>query len=195
MVLLDKLVLQLSKLPRVGKRAAGRMAVHLLSDKTGRGKELASSLLSALEKIRPCPVCGALAEGDLCDYCKDPGRAGRLCVVRDFSDCLILEKSGVFRGRYHVIGGLLSGANGITPEDLNIQSLPDRIEKENITEIIFALPNTLEGKTTQEYIAAGLKGAGVAFYELASGVPMGGDLDYIDDGTLAMAFGDKKKIN
>jgi len=90
---------------------------------------------------------------------------------------------------------LLSGANGITPEDLNIGNLTERIRKENVTEIIFALPNTLEGKTTQGYISSFLPTSGVAFFELASGVPMGGDLDYIDDGTLALAFGDRKKIS
>jgi recombination protein RecR len=194
MLLLDKLILQFSKLPRVGKRAAGRMVVGLLSDKAGRGKELAGTLLDALDRIRPCPVCGCLTEGDLCDHCRDPGRAGRLCVVRDFSDVLVLEKSGVFHGRYHIIGGLLSGANGITPDDLFIKNLPDRIKNENISEIIFALPNTLEGKTTQGYISAGVHAHEVELYELASGVPMGGDLDYIDDGTLALAFGDKKRL-
>ena len=194
MLLLDKLILQFSKLPRIGKRAAGRMVVGLLSDKAGRGKELAGTLLDALDRIRPCSVCGCLTENDVCDYCKDPGRTGQLCVVRDFSDVLVLEKSGVFHGRYHIIGGLLSGANGITPDDLFIKNLPDRIKNENISEIIFALPNTLEGKTTQGYISAGVQAHEVALYELASGVPMGGDLDYIDDGTLALAFGDKKRL-
>lgn len=194
MVLLDKLILQFSKLPRVGKRAAGRMVIGLLADKTGRGRDLANTLLLALEKIKPCPVCGCLTEGDLCAHCMDMGRGGKLCIVRDFSDVLVLEKSGVFHGRYHIIGGLLSGANGITPDDLHIKNLSERIEKEGITEVIFALPNTLEGKTTQGYISAGLNMSDTAIYELASGVPMGGDLDYIDDGTLALAFGDRKKI-
>jgi recombination protein RecR len=107
-----------------------------------------------------------------------------------------LEKSGVFRGRYHIIGGLLSGGAGITPEDLNIANLPARIRDENITEIIFALPNTVEGKTTQHYIMAGLTtdDRRLVFTELASGVPLGGDLDYIDDGTLSIAFGGRKQI-
>ncbi|MDR3208879.1 MAG: recombination mediator RecR [Rickettsiales bacterium] len=195
MILLDKLILQFSRLPRVGRRAATRIAVSLLQDKTGAGRELANAIAAAVEKIRPCPVCGCLAENELCDYCRDGGRAnGQLCVVRDFGDVSVLEKAGIFHGRYHIIGGLLSGANGITPDDLRVSGLSARIKNEGVTEIIFALPNTMEGKTTQQYIASKLSGSCAAFSELASGVPMGGDLDYIDDGTLALAFGDRKVL-
>ncbi|MDR2268752.1 MAG: recombination mediator RecR [Rickettsiales bacterium] len=192
MVLLDRLILQFSKLPRVGKRAANKIVISLLQDKTGKGMELAAVLLNALEKIKPCPICGCLTENDICEYCRDGGRAGQLCIVRDFADVSVLEKAGVYHGRYHIIGGLLSGANGIVPEDLFIKNLPERIKTENVSEVIFALPNTLEGKTTQQYICAGLKG--IVCSELASGVPMGGDLDYIDDGTLTLAFGDRKRL-
>ncbi|MDR1826488.1 MAG: recombination mediator RecR [Rickettsiales bacterium] len=194
MTLLDKLILQFSRLPRVGRRAAGRIVIGLLSDKSGRGKELADTLSVALSKIRPCVVCGCLTENDLCDYCNDRGRLSKLCIVRDFSDVLVLEKSGVFHGRYHIIGGLLSGANGVVPDDLFIKNISERIITEKIDEVIFALPNTLEGKTTQGYIAAHVQMHGADMYELASGVPMGGDLDYIDDGTLALAFEDKKRL-
>lgn len=193
MLLLDKLILQVSKLPRIGKRAAGRIVIHLLQDKTGKGAELLQTLSDALERIKPCPVCGCLAENELCDYCRDGGRAnGEIAIVRDFSDVLVMEKAGVFHGRYHIIGGLLSGANGITPEDLNIGNLQDRVCAEKIHEIIFALPNTMEGKTTQGYIRSKL--TGITCSELASGVPMGGDLDYIDDGTLTLAFGERKRL-
>jgi recombination protein RecR len=117
-------------------------------------------------------------------------------VVRDLGDDWTMEKSGVFHGRYHVLGGLLSGISGITPDDLNIATLPARIENEDITEIIFVLPNTVEGKTTQHYIMSHITChvSHVAFTELASGVPLGGDLDYIDDGTLSIAFGGRKAI-
>jgi recombination protein RecR len=193
MILLDKLILQFSKLPRVGRRGGARIAISILQDKTGKGRELAATLVNAMDKIKPCPVCGCLTENQLCEYCADGGRAnGQLCIVRDFSDVMVLEKAGVFHGRYHIIGGLLSGAVGITPSDLFIGNLPERIVKESITEIIFALPNTLEGKTTQQYIAGTLGNA--ACSELASGVPLGGDLDYIDDGTLTLAFGDRKRL-
>jgi recombination protein RecR len=117
-----------------------------------------------------------------------------LCVVRDLSDVWTLEKSGVFGGRYHIIGGLLSGVAGITPEDLNIGNLPARIADEKIMEIIFALPNTIEGKTTQQYIMSIIDKENIKFSELASGVPLGGELDYIDDGTLSLAFGGRRTI-
>ena len=192
--LLDKLILQLSKMPRVGRRAAGRIAISLLSDKA-KSAELLSALDMAMQKINPCKVCGCLSERDLCEYCADAGRGGALAIVRDFSDVLVLEKAGVFHGRYHIIGGLLSGVNGITPDDLNIWNIADRIQGENVAEVIFALPNTMEGKTTQSYIVTKLVGMdGVRFSELASGVPMGGDLDYIDDGTLTLAMSNRKTI-
>ena len=111
--------------------------------------------------------------------------------------CLLdsLEKSSVFHGRYHVIGGVISGASGTLPDDLNLLTLPGRISSENITEVIFALPNTVEGKTTQHYIMSIIGDAsGVSFSELASGVPLGGDLDYLDDGTLSLAFGGRKAL-
>ena len=115
-------------------------------------------------------------------------------MVRDMGDVWTLEKSSVFHGRYHIIGNLLSGANGVMPDDLNIGNLSARIKNENITEIIFALPNTVEGKTTQHYIMSVVGNNNVKFSELASGVPLGGDLDYIDDGTLSLAFGGRREL-
>ncbi|MFA7188424.1 MAG: recombination mediator RecR [Alphaproteobacteria bacterium] len=190
---IEKLIKQFAKLPRVGGRAAQRIVLSLLQDKTGRTIALSASLADAATSIKPCPICGCLTE-DHCEFCNDMSRdSGQLCIVRDLGDVWTLEKSGIFRGRYHVIGGLLSGVAGTTPEDLNISNLSSRIKDEKITEIIFALPNTVEGKTTQHYIMT-VVGDGVMFSELASGVPLGGDLDYIDDGTLSIAFGERKKI-
>ena len=192
---IEKLIKQFAKLPRVGTRAATRIVIGLLQDKTGRAESLANALLDASKSIRPCSVCGVLTDADFCEYCADTSRKnGQLCIVRDLSDVLVIEKSGVFRGRYHVLGGNLSGVNGITPEDLNISNIPLRIKNENVEEIIFALPNTVEGKTTQQYIISSIKNEDVSFSELASGVPLGGDLDYIDDGTLTLAFGGRKKL-
>lgn len=194
-VKIEKLIKQFAKLPRVGTRAASRIVIGLLQDKTGRAESLANALLDASKSIHPCSVCGVLTDSDLCEYCADDVRKnGQLCIVRDLSDVLVLEKSGVFRGRYHVLGAMLSGVNGITPDDLNIANISSRINNENISEIIFALPNTVEGKTTQQYIISSIENAGVTFSELASGVPLGGDLDYIDDGTLTLAFGGRKKL-
>ena len=192
---IEKLIKQFAKLPRVGNRAATRIVIGLLQDKTGRAESLANTLMDAAQSIHPCPICGMLTDSDMCEYCADISRKnGQLCIVRDLSDVLVLEKSGVFHGRYHVLGGNLSGVNGITPDDLNIANIADRIMHENIEEIIFALPNTVEGKTTQQYIISSINNANVSFSELASGVPLGGDLDYIDDGTLTLAFGGRKKL-
>ena len=194
-VKIEKLIKQFAKLPRVGTRAATRIVIGLLQDKTGKSESLANALLDAAEHIHPCSNCGILTDGDVCEFCMDSARQnGQLCIVRDLSDVLILEKSGVFRGRYHVLGGVLSGADGITPSDLNITLISTRIDREKISEIIFALPNTVEGKTTQQYIISTIDNANICFSELASGVPLGGDLDYIDDGTLTLAFGGRKKL-
>lgn len=192
---IEKLIKQFAKLPRVGTRAATRIVIGLLQDKTGRAESLANALMDAAQSIHPCPICGMLTDADKCEYCADISRKnGQLCIVRDLSDVLVLEKSGVFHGRYHVLGGNLSGVNGITPDDLNIANIADRINDENVEEIIFALPNTVEGKTTQQYIISSINNPNVSFSELASGVPLGGDLDYIDDGTLTLAFGGRKKL-
>lgn len=194
---IEKLIKQFAKLPRVGGRAAQRIVLALLQDKTGRAESLANSLADAATTIRPCPVCGALTdmESETCEFCRDNSRAnGQLCIVRDLGDVWTLEKSGVFTGRYHILGGQISGMAGITPDDLNIANLPKRIKDEGVVEIIFALPNTVEGKTTQHYVMSVIGDSNVAFTELASGVPLGGDLDYIDDGTLSLAFGGRKEI-
>ena len=192
---IEKLIKQFAKLPRVGTRAATRIVIGLLQDKTGRAESLANALMDASKSIHPCSVCGVLTDGDVCEYCSDSSRKnGQLCIVRDLSDVLVLEKSGVFHGRYHVLGGYLSGVDGVTPDDLNIANIPMRIKNENINEIIFALPNTGEGKTTQQYIISSIDNNDIVFSELASGVPLGGDLDYIDDGTLTLAFGGRKKL-
>ena len=192
---IEKLVKQFAKLPRVGTRAATRIVLSLLQDKSGKAESLASALMDAANTIHPCPNCGVLSDMDVCEYCSDMTRQnGQLCIVRDLSDVVVLEKSGVFHGRYHVLGGNLSGVSGVTPDDLNIATIPNRIKSEKISEIIFALPNTVEGKTTQQYIISVIGNTGVDFSELASGVPLGGDLDYIDDGTLTLAFGGRKKL-
>lgn len=195
---IEKLIKQFAKLPRVGARGGQRIVLSLLQDKTGRASALAAALQDAAASIAPCPVCGVLTDCDAgsCEFCHDAARAnGQLCVVRDLADVWTLEKASVFRGRYHIIGGLLSGAAGTLPDDLNIASLPARIANENISEIIFALPNTVEGKTTQHYVMSVIGDtSSVGFSELASGVPLGGDLDYIDDGTLTLAFGGRKAL-
>ena len=193
---IEKLIKQFARLPRVGNRAATRIVLSLLADKTGRATALSETLLDAATTIHPCQNCGILTDADTCEFCRDTSRKnGTLCIVRDMADVWTFEKSSVFHGGYHIIGGVLSGVNGVTPVDLNIQNLPARIKSENITEVIFALPNTIEGKTTANYIMSIIgNDKNITFSELASGVPLGGELDYIDDGTLTLAFGGRKKL-
>ena len=195
---IERLIKQFARLPRLGSRAASRIVLALLQDKIGRAENLANALLDAVATIRPCPNCGVLTDvdGGLCEFCRDSSRAnGQLCIVRDLSDVWTLEKSAVFHGRYHILGGLLSGVAGTMPTDLNIENLSDRIKNENIHEIIFALPNTVEGKTTQHYVMSVISATpDVRFSELASGVPLGGDLDYLDDGTLSLAFDGRRGL-
>lgn len=193
---IEKLIKMFARLPRVGNRAATRIVLSLLADKTGKANQLAENLTEVSATIHPCAICGVLTDAEQCEFCRDVSRQnGTLCVVRDMSDVWTLEKSSVFNGRYHIIGGVLSGVSGTTPADLNISGLPARIKNENITEIIFALPNTIEGKTTANYIMSVVDdNENVTFTELASGVPLGGDLDYIDDGTLTLALKGRKKL-
>ena len=194
---IERLTKLFAKLPRVGNRAAVRIVLSLLQTRDGRIENLAAALLDANENVVPCEICGTLTDktAGRCEFCRDMGRSnGQICIVRDMGDVWTLEKSSVFHGRYHIIGGLISGMAGVMPDDLNISTLSARIKNENITEIIFALPNTVEGKTTQHYIMSVVGDAGVRFSELASGVPLGGDLDYIDDGTLSLAFGGRREL-
>ena len=195
---IEKLIKLFAKLPRVGGRGGQRIALALLQDKTGRANALASAITDAIENIAPCPTCGVLTDrgAGVCEFCRDASRAnGQLCIVRDLADVWTLEKSSVFHGRYHILGGLLSGASGTLPSDLNISTLASRIANEKVSEVIFALPNTVEGKTTQHYVISSIGDvSGVSYSELASGVPLGGDLDYLDDGTLTLAFGGRKSL-
>ena len=193
---IEKLIKMFARLPRVGNRAATRIVLALLTDKTGRANALAENLADTSATIHPCQNCGVLTDNDTCEFCNDVSREnGTLCIVRDMADVWTFEKSSVFHGRYHIIGGVLSGVTGTTPADLNIQNLPQRIRDEKITEIIFALPNTVEGKTTANYIMSVIgDNDNITFTELASGVPLGGDLDYIDDGTLTLALKGRKKL-
>lgn len=193
---IEKLIKQFAKLPRVGGRGGQRIVLALLQDKTGRATMLSDMLRDAAETIHPCQICGCLTDGETCEFCRDSSRQnGQLCIVRDLADVWTIEKASVFRGRYHVIGGLISGATGVLPDDLNINNISSRLADEKIGEVIFALPNTVEGKTTQHYVVNVIGGDGeIKFTELASGVPLGGDLDYIDDGTLVLAFGKRDMI-
>lgn len=191
--LIEDLINQFSKLPRIGRKAAQKIVIHLLQEK--KTHALIESLNSAEKNIKRCVICGALTTNTICEYCTDDTRNnGQLCIIRDFNDLIFIEKTKIFNGKYHILGNCLSGINGKTPSDLNISTLKDRIINDKISEIIFVLPNTIEGKTTTLFIKSFLKDLNVKFSELASGIPVGGDLDYIDDGTLTIAFDERKQI-
>jgi len=184
---LDTLIQLLAKLPGLGPRSARRAALYLLKRRESVLEPLASAMAKAAAAIRPCPECGNLDTVSPCAICRDPGRDRKtICVVEDLADLWALERTGAFHGRYHVLGGTLSALDGIGPDDLNIARLIARLEPGH--EVILALNATVEGQTTAHYIADRLAGAGVTLSRLAHGVPIGGELDYLDDGTLTAAL-------
>jgi recombination protein RecR len=184
---LDTLIQLLAKLPGLGPRSARRAALHLIKRRESLLEPLATALAKAAEAIRPCPVCGNLDTVEPCTICRDPERdAAAICVVEDLADLWALERTGAFRGRYHVLGGTLSALDGIGPDDLNVERLLARIRPGH--ELILALNATVEGQTTAHYLADLVAGRDVKVSRLAQGVPIGGELDYLDDGTLTAAL-------
>lgn len=184
-----RLIDLIAKLPGLGPRSARRVALHLLKRNDTLLKPLAEAMAEAGAKIQKCTVCGNYDTVQPCAVCQMPGRdEGVICVVEDVPDLWALERGGAFRGRYHVLGGALSAIDGIGPEDLGIASLVARIEAGGIREVILALNATVDGQTTAHYVADLLAGKGVDVTRLAHGVPVGGELDHLDDGTLAAAL-------
>lgn len=184
---IDRLIQLLAKLPGLGPRSARRVALTLLKKKETLLEPLAGAMRDAAAAIRLCEECGNLDTTSPCSLCRDPGRDRKLlCVVEDVADLWALERAGVFKGRYHVLGGSLSALDGVTPERLNLASFATRAGA--VDEVILALNATVEGQTTAHYLMDLLQGAGVKVTRLAHGVPVGGELDYLDDGTLSAAF-------
>jgi recombination protein RecR len=188
---IERLVQLLARLPGLGPRSARRAALQLLKKKEALMLPLAAALEETAASVVPCTVCGNLDSRDPCAICSDTRRDDALlCVVEGVADLWALERSGSFRGRYHVIGGTLSALDGVTPSDLNIDSLVRRVTDSmgHIREVILATNATVDGQTTAHYITDRLAGTGVAVSRLAHGVPVGGELDYLDDGTLSAAL-------
>ena len=185
---IERLVQLLAKLPGLGPRSARRAALVLLKKREALLEPLANAMQEAASAIRVCETCGNLDTTTPCSLCRDPRRdAHVLCVVEDVADLWALERASVFRGRYHVLGGSLSALDGVTPERLNIASLMARIGG-GIEEVILAMNATVEGQTTAHYLMDILTPSGVKVTRLAHGVPVGGELDYLDEGTLSAAF-------
>lgn len=186
---IEKLVYLLGKLPGLGKRSARRAVLHLVKNKDSLMRPLAETMRQASDSIRICNNCGNVDSQDPCHICLDPRRhAESICVVEDVSDLWAMERGSVFRGRYHVLGGTLSAIDGRGPGDLNIEKLLYKAANENITEIILATNATVEGQTTAHYITERLKHLNIQITQIAHGIPMGGELEYLDEGTLAAAL-------
>ncbi len=186
---IERLIQLLAKLPGLGPRSARRAALQLFQKREAVMIPLAEALSEAAQKISACSRCHNLDVTDPCAICRDPRRDDSvICVVETVGDLWALERASAFRGRYHVLGGVLSALDGIGPEELNVAGLIERARAEDAKEIILALNATVDGQTTAHFLADKLAGAGVEVTSLARGVPVGGELDYLDDGTLTAAF-------
>lgn len=192
---IEALIALMSRLPGLGPRSARRAVLHLLKKRAQVMAPLARTMAEVAVSARECVVCGNIGTTDVCDICRDDRRAtGEICVVEDIADLWAMERGQNFRGRYHVLGGTLSALDAVGPEDLQIPKLIARVRDEGIAEVILALNATVDGLTTAHYIADALEGAGVRVTSLAQGVPIGGELDYLDDGTIQAALRARRAI-
>ena len=185
----ERLIQHLARLPGLGPRSARRAALYLIQRQEAALSPLLRALAEVEQNIRVCSTCGNIDARDPCEVCRDPERdAGAICVVEQIGDLWAFERANVFRGRYHVLGGVLSALDGVRPEDLTIERLVTRASAPVVTEVVIATNATLDGQTTAHYLAERLAPAGVSVTRLAHGMPVGGELDYLDDGTLATAL-------
>ena len=186
---IERLISLLSKLPGLGPRSARRAALDLIKKRDGLMRPLAGAMAEAAEKISTCDSCGNVDAQNPCHICAAPGRDQTIiCVVQEVGDLWAMERAGAFRGQYHVLGGTLSALDGVRPEDLNIAGLIERAGAGEVKEVILAMNATVDGQTTAHYITDHLERADVTVSRLAHGVPVGGELDYLDDGTITAAM-------
>ena len=186
---IERLIQLLSKLPGLGPRSARRAVLQLIQKKETLLSPLAQAMADAVEKACICSTCGNADTQDPCTICRDQARdPSTICVVEDVGDLWALERAGVHKGRYHVLGGVLSALDGVGPDDLNIGALIERVVKGEVKEVILAMNATVDGQTTAHYITDRLEGLDISVSRLAHGVPVGGELDYLDEGTLAAAM-------
>ncbi len=192
---IEKLIKVVAKLPALGTRSGRRIVLHLLKNREERLLPLISALNEVAEHIKTCGICGNFDTEDPCPICTDPTRDTKtLCVVQDVADLWAMERIGFYKGKYHVLGGILSALDGVTPEDLNIDSLFTRLENEKYEEVILALPATVDGQITTHYLLSRLKEFDLKVTTLAQGIPMGAELDYMDDGTIQLALNSRKTL-
>ncbi len=186
---INSLLSALSQLPGIGPRSAERIALHLVQMESGAVQQLAQAILRARERVQPCPNCGALTEKQTCAFCQDARRDPALvCLVERAVDVIRIEKSGAYRGQFHVLGGRISPLHGVGPEDLRIAELEARLSREPIKEIIIALPSDVEGDATSFYLARLFKAKGVKVSRIAHGLPVGSGLEFADELTLSRAL-------
>ena len=184
------------KLPGVGEKTAERFSLSVLNFDESLIESFSDSIKDVKYKIKRCSICNNLTESDICDICKDDNRdSSVICVVSEAKNSILFEKIGTYRGKYHILNGLISPLDGIGPEDLNIDKLIDRIEKERVKEVILALKPSIEGETTSLYISKILSSKNVKVSKIAHGIPLGADMEYIDVLTLEMALEDRKEVN
>ena len=192
---IEKLVKQIAKLPSLGSRSAKRIVLHLLKKKESALLPLIESLQKVAEHIQTCEICGNSDTSSPCSVCNSTARDSKIiCVVQDVADLWAMERVSQFRGKYHVLGGVLSALEGIVPEDLNIEPLITRIARDGVQEVILALPATIDGQITSHYLSSRLKDFDIKITTLAQGIPMGAELDYMDEGTLQLALNSRRLI-
>ena len=186
---LNRMIYLLSKLPGLGPRSSLRMALQLFKQRDSLMRPLAKAISEAAEAVVPCDVCGNLDSVNPCQVCSDESRQiTTICVVKEVGDVWALERSGVYKGYYHVLGGLLSALDGVSPEDLRCEGLIKRASNPDVSEVILAMDATIDGQTTAHYLSDVLSGSNVKISRLARGMPVGGELEYLDDGTIAQAL-------
>lgn len=193
---IEILVKQIAKLPSLGSRSARRIVLHLLNKREASFLPLIDALNNVAMNIKTCEVCGNFDTVSPCPICSSQTRDSSLiCVVRDVADLWAMERVSLFKGKYHVLGGVLSAMEGVVPEDLNIESLEKRIASGEVKELVLALPATIDDQITSHYLVSRFKESGVKITTLAQGIPMGAELDYMDEGTIQLALNSRKSLN
>ncbi len=191
---IDKLVKIISKLPSLGQRSSRRIVLQLLKKKSEIMIPLIASLQEVNENLKTCEICGNYDTTDVCKICGDIERDDKIvCVVADVADLWAIERAGLYKGKYHILGGILSALDGVTPADLSFIPLFNRFD-DGIKEVIIALPATIDGQITAHYIISKLKDANIKITTLAQGIPLGAELDYMDEGTIGLAFASRKDV-
>ncbi len=192
---LEKLIDEFHKLPGIGRKTAARLAFHVLDMEETEVERFSSAMLNVKKYVKKCSVCGNFSENDLCEICSNDSRDHNIiCVVEDSKDIPPLEKTGKYNGVYHVLNGKIAPLNGITPDKLNIKSLLERLASNDIKEIIFALNPDLEGETTVLYLTKLIKPFGITITKIASGIPMGGNIEFTDSATIAKALEGRQEL-